>query len=61
MENTERLTIKEIAAKFKVPVSWFYSRTRETGEGSIPRIKVGKYLRFNEAEVTAWINEKYGE
>ncbi|HRV25453.1 MAG TPA: helix-turn-helix domain-containing protein [Smithellaceae bacterium] len=59
MEN-ELLTVKEMAAKIKTPVSWLYSRTRETGDGTIPRIKIGKYLRFNEQEVMAWIKEKYG-
>lgn len=55
------LTIEEMAARLKVPPSWLYSRTRETGPGSIPRTKIGKYLRFNETEVMAWIKETYGE
>jgi excisionase family DNA binding protein len=60
MGNGEFLTIEEMAARLKVHPSWLYSRTRETGEGTIPRIKVGKYIRFNESEVMAWIQEKYG-
>ncbi len=57
----ELLTVEEMAARLKVPPSWLYSRTRETGPGSIPRTKIGKYLRFNETEVMAWIKETYGE
>ena len=58
MENSDLLTITEMAARLKVHRSWLYSRTRETGEGTIPRIKIGKYIRFNESEVMTWIKEK---
>ena len=51
-------TIDEIADFLKVPKSWLYSRTRETGPDAIPRIKVGKYLRFREAEVMAWLDRQ---
>jgi excisionase family DNA binding protein len=61
MNKTELLTIDEMAALLKVHPSWLYSRTRETGEGTIPRIKIGKYIRFKESDVMAWINETYGE
>ncbi|MGD0277570.1 MAG: helix-turn-helix domain-containing protein [Syntrophales bacterium] len=61
MENQELLTLTEMAARLKVHPSWLYSRTRETGEGKIPRVKIGKYIRFNESEVMAWIKEKYSE
>lgn len=61
MGNGELLTIDEMAARLKVHPSWLYSRTRETGEGAIPRIKIGKYIRFNESEVMTWIKEKYTE
>jgi excisionase family DNA binding protein len=56
--NGELLTLAEMAGKLKVPVSWVYSRTRERGEGAIPRLKVGKYLRFKESDVMNWIREK---
>lgn len=61
MEHQEFLTISEMAAHLKVQPSWLYSRTRETGEGTIPRIKIGKYIRFNESAVMLWIKKKYGE
>jgi len=40
------LTVDELAEKLKVAKSWVYSRTRETGPDTMPRIKVGKYRRF---------------
>lgn len=49
-------TIDEIAGFLKVPKSWLYSRTRETGPDAIPRIKVGKYLRFREVDVMTWLD-----
>ena len=52
------LTLDEMAETLKVPKSWVYSRTRETGPDAIPRIKVGKYLRFRLNEVMNWIEER---
>ena len=61
MDSQSLLTIDEMAKILKTPKSWLYSRTRETGPGSIPRVKVGKYIRFIESEVMEWLkrcNEK---
>lgn len=52
------LTIDELAEKLKVPKSWIYGNTRQTGPDSIPRIKVGKYLRFRWSEVWEWIENQ---
>ena len=52
------LTIDEMAEELKVPKSWLYSRTRETGPNAIPRIKVGKYIRFVESEVMGWLKKQ---
>ena len=54
----ELLTVKELAEKLKVPESWIYGETRKTGTGTIPRIKVGKYLRFFLPKVLAWLEER---
>jgi len=40
------LTVQEVAALLKVPVSWVYEHTRQGCDGPLPAIKVGKYLRF---------------
>jgi excisionase family DNA binding protein len=51
-------TVNELAQILKVPKSWIYAKTRETGPDSIPRIKVGKYLRFEIDQVLNWLKDK---
>ena len=51
----EFLTVPELAAVLKVPVSWVYGRSRRRGRDRIPHIKLGKYLRFHPAKVQAWL------
>ena len=55
------LTVDELAENLKVPKSWLYSRTRETGPGTIPRIRVGKYIRFEKDKVMDWLKEQSRE
>lgn len=57
----ELLTIDELAERLRVQRSWVYSRTRMTGPGTIPRLKIGKYLRFSLQEVLAWLKEQQDE
>lgn len=59
MENNELLTIEEMADRLKVKKSWLYFRCMNTGANSIPRVKIGKYLRFNPVEVMEWIETQY--
>ena len=54
--KSELLTIAEIAATMKVPVSWVYERTRRRGSEQIPHYKLGKYLRFDLTEVCGWLS-----
>ena len=51
------LSVEEIAERLNVPVSWVYSRTCEKGPDAIPRLKVGKYVRFELEKVLAWIRK----
>ena len=55
----ELVTIQEMAELLKVKQSWLYSRTMHTGANSIPRVKIGKYLRFNPGAVMQWIETQY--
>jgi excisionase family DNA binding protein len=48
------LTIQEAAELLRVPVSWLYERTRTN---TVPHVKLGKYLRFDRDELTAWVDE----
>ena len=56
--NQNLLTVDELAKELKVPKSWIYSKTRETGPETIPRVKVGKYIRFVESEVMDWLKRQ---
>jgi excisionase family DNA binding protein len=51
----ELLTVAEVAAALKVPVSWVYERTRRAGVDRIPHFKLGKYLRFRWTTVREWL------
>jgi excisionase family DNA binding protein len=42
------LTPEQLAEKLSVPRSWVYEQSRQ---GNIPTHRLGKYLRFNLAEV----------
>jgi len=58
MDQEELLTVHELATALKVKDSWVYGETRKTGAESIPRLRVGKYLRFRLPEVLRWLKEK---
>ena len=51
------LTVKEVAAILRVPVSWVYERTRRRGFEMLPYLKVGKYLRFRLSEVQNYLEK----
>ena len=52
------LTVEEVAELLKVPISWVYERTRSRTSDRIPGFKLGKYWRFRETEVLAWIERQ---
>ena len=52
------LSVDELAESLNVPKSWVYSRSRETGPDAIPRIKVGKYVRFELDKVFVWLKKQ---
>jgi predicted DNA-binding transcriptional regulator AlpA len=47
--------VEEVADLFQVPVSWVYERTRRRGRDRLPGFHLGKYWRFDEAELRAWL------
>ena len=55
------LTVKELAERLKIPVSWVYGKTRKKGGDAIPNIRVGKYSRFRLEEVLDWLELKNKE
>jgi excisionase family DNA binding protein len=49
------LTVQEVAEILRVSPSWVYEHTRERCKHRIPGIRLGKYWRFIEADVVAWV------
>ena len=52
------LSVEEVAELLQVPVSWVYDRTRSRGVNRIPGFRLGKYWRFEEGEVMAWLERQ---
>lgn len=53
--NDRLLDAKEVAGRLNVPVSWVREQTRLD---AIPHIRLGRYVRFDWAEVEAWLLEQ---
>lgn len=52
--NDHLLTADEVAAMLSVPVSWVRESTRS---GAIPVVELGRYRRYREADVLAWLEQ----
>ncbi len=52
------LTVRELADLLQVAPSWVYGRTRRRGAEQLPHIKLGKYIRFEEDAVLAWLEHQ---
>ena len=48
------LTADEVAEMLNVPVSWVRETTRS---GAMPVVELGRYRRYREADVLAWLEE----
>jgi excisionase family DNA binding protein len=59
-ENEKLLTIQQVAELLHVPVSWVYGRTRKRSMERLPGIRLGKYWRFREEEIQAWVESQRG-
>jgi excisionase family DNA binding protein len=46
------LDAKDVAEMLSVPVSWVREHTRS---GSMPHIPLGRYVRYDSADVAAWV------
>ncbi len=49
------LTVQEVAGILQVPISWVYEHTRGNRREKLPHIKVGKYLRFFDADISNYL------
>jgi predicted DNA-binding transcriptional regulator AlpA len=57
-ERGQLLTVHEVAQLLHVPASWVYERTRRRSSDQLPCVKLGKYLRFEQATITEFIQRQ---
>jgi excisionase family DNA binding protein len=57
-EESHLLTVHEVATMLQVPVSWVYGRMRTRSVERLPGYRLGKYWRFREAEILAWVESQ---
>jgi len=55
------LSVGELSETLSVPRSWVYSKSRQKGPSAMPKIKVGKYVRFELDKVLNWLKEQSEE
>jgi excisionase family DNA binding protein len=53
-ESVDRLTAQESADRLGVNTQWVWAQARA---GRIPHVRLGRYRRFRESAVEAWICE----
>lgn len=55
MSDADRLlTADDVAELLNVPVGWVREHSRS---GAIPKIQLGRYVRYERAAVQAWLEE----
>ena len=54
-DHDRLLDAEEVAALLHVPVRWVRDHSRT---GLLPRVKLGKYVRYRREAVLAWISEQ---
>jgi hypothetical protein len=52
------LTVQDAARFLKVPVSWVYEHVRPEALDRLPCVKLGKYLRFDQRDLRAYVDGK---
>ena len=52
------LTPEEAAEILRVKLSWLYQHTRRRTQDRIPFVKIGRYLRFREQDLLAYIESR---
>lgn len=58
VDLNELLTVKEAARFLKVPVTWIYEHVRPESRDRLPSVKLGKYLRFDDRDLRAYVDAK---
>jgi excisionase family DNA binding protein len=52
MNRDQLLTAEQIAKRLAVKVSWVRSETRS---GAMPHVKLGRWVRYDAADIDAWV------
>jgi excisionase family DNA binding protein len=53
--SEQLLTAGEVAELLAVPESWVRQHTRN---GSLPRVRLGRYVRYRREAVLAWVDSR---
>jgi excisionase family DNA binding protein len=56
--DEQLLTVHDTARFLNVSVSWVYEHTRDDADDRLPFVKLGKYLRFDCADLRAYVDAK---
>jgi excisionase family DNA binding protein len=46
------LTAADVAERLNVPTTWVREATRD---GRLPHLRLGRYVRYDDAAITAWL------
>jgi predicted DNA-binding transcriptional regulator AlpA len=58
IDPSQILTLSEISARLKVSERWVYEKSRRRCQNPLPVIRIGRYLRFNWLDVSAWLRQQ---
>lgn len=54
-EGPHFLNVHEVARLLQVRASWVYGRLRQRSTEPLPGYRIGKYWRFCERDIIAWV------
>jgi len=57
-EQNQLLTVREVAELLHVPSSWVYGRMRKRPSERLPGYRLGKYWRFRQEDIVAWLRRQ---
>ena len=58
IDPSQILTLAELAERLKVSQRWVYEKSRRRSINPLPAMRIGRYLRFDWLEVSAWLRKQ---
>lgn len=52
------LTPQQLADRLQVSLTWVREKMRHRAKHPLPAIRLGRYLRFNWADIEVWLEER---